>query len=109
MSIALSSCDLIAQPFPDGVSTRRGSVMAALSHQRAVVTTAGALTEPLWAEAGAVATASACDHDALYDQMRRLVDDECFRSRIASADKQLYDERFALRHTIEALRTLARS
>ena len=41
----LSACDLVLQPFPDGVTTRRTSVMAALSNGRPVLTTTGHLTE----------------------------------------------------------------
>jgi hypothetical protein len=109
ISIALSSCDLMLQPYPDGVSTRRGSVMAALAHQRAVVTTAGTFTEPLWPESGAVTLAPAGDHQEMYAEASRLAANEGKRSRIASAGKRLYDERFALRHTIDALRASALS
>jgi glycosyl transferase family 1 len=104
VSVALSSCDLMLQPYPDGVSTRRGSVMAALAHQRAIVTTAGILTEPLWLESGAVVLTPVGDHTAMSAELKRLIGDEGERSRIGSAGKRLYDERFALHHTIRVLR-----
>jgi len=107
-SVALSSCDLMLQPYPDGVSTRRGSVMAALAHQRAVVTTAGAFTEPLWSESPAVALAGVGDDRAICAEVKRLTMDEFERRTIALSGKRLYDKRFALRHTIEALRASAR-
>ena len=53
-ALTLSACDLILQPYPDGVTTRRTSVMASLVNARAVVTTTGHLTEPVWADTGAV-------------------------------------------------------
>lgn len=104
ISVALSSSDLMLQPYPDGVSTRRGSVMAALAHQRAIVTTAGILTEPLWSESGAVAVTPVGDHTAMSAELMRLIRDEDERHRIGSAGKRLYDERFALHHTIRVLR-----
>jgi glycosyltransferase involved in cell wall biosynthesis len=108
ISSALAACDLVVQPYPDGISTRRGSSMAALAHRRAIVTNTGMLTEPLWAETGAVALAPAGDHEAMYGQIRRLVGDERERDRVAAAGERLYDERFALRHTLKALQAAVR-
>ena len=45
----LRACDLLLQPYPDGVSSRRTSVMAGLANRVPVVTNLGALSEPLWA------------------------------------------------------------
>jgi glycosyltransferase involved in cell wall biosynthesis len=106
LSLALQACDIMIQPYPDGVSTRRGSAMAALAHGRAVVTTNGVATEPLWAQSGAVAMAPVDDHDAMQSLIARMVADEGERLRTASAAKKLYAERFALRHTIAALRSV---
>jgi glycosyltransferase involved in cell wall biosynthesis len=108
ISAALAACDLMVQPYPDGVSTRRGSAMAALAHRRAIVTTAGVLTEPLWAETGAVALAPAGDHEGMYRQLQRLAADAGERDRIALAGKRLYEDRFALCHTLNALQAAAR-
>ncbi|HVC45005.1 MAG TPA: glycosyltransferase family 4 protein [Candidatus Binataceae bacterium] len=104
LSLALSSCDVMAQPFPDGITTRRGSIMAALAHGSAIVATAGELTEPLWAESGAIALAAVGDHQAFVTAVIDLMGDDARRLRHACAAHALYAERFALRHTIEALR-----
>jgi glycosyltransferase involved in cell wall biosynthesis len=45
-----SAMDLYISPFIDGLSTRRGSVMAALQHGVPVVSTIGELTDKLFAE-----------------------------------------------------------
>ncbi len=45
----LRACDLLLQPYPDGVSSRRTSVMAGLANRVPVVTNLGDLSEPLWA------------------------------------------------------------
>jgi glycosyltransferase involved in cell wall biosynthesis len=104
LSAHLAACDLLVQPFPDGVSTRRTSVMAGLAHGVAVATTAGRLTEPLWAASRAVALAPAGDARALSETVARLCQDADERARLAAAGRGLYRERFDLRHTVAALR-----
>jgi len=61
----LRACDLLLQPYPDGVSARRTSVMAGLANQVPVVTNLGALSEPLWAMSKGVAVVPGPDPAAL--------------------------------------------
>jgi glycosyltransferase involved in cell wall biosynthesis len=104
LSLAISSCDLMMQPYPDGVSSRRTTMMAALDHARAIVTTAGAFTEPLWKQSGATAMVPAEDSAAFAAAVIELSADTGRRSRYGAAAKALYLSRFDVRHTIEALR-----
>ena len=67
LSAHFSACDLMLQPYPDGITTRRTSAMAGLAHGRPVVTTAGVLTEPLWAASRAVELAPAGNDQAFVD------------------------------------------
>src|SRR6202041_2022126 len=46
----LAACTLAIQPYPDGVTTRRGSVTAALALGVPVVTNMGSNTEESWRE-----------------------------------------------------------
>src|SRR3989454_5722187 len=104
LSRHLSACDVLIQPYPDGVSSRRGSVMAGLSHGLPIVTTVGHLTEGLWAESGAVALAPAGDVATLARLTERLLRDKTERNRLSAAAKALYEQRFDLGHTVAALR-----
>ena len=104
LSHHLSACDLLIQPYPDGVSTRRGSFMAGLANGKPIVTTTGWLTEPLWFQSDAVAVAPAGDTPAFLEQVRRLREDAGERLRVASAAGKLYQERFDISHTISSLR-----
>jgi glycosyltransferase involved in cell wall biosynthesis len=104
LSVHLSACDLMLQPYVDGVSSRRTSVMAALAHGRPIVTTAGKLTEDLWAESGAVALAPANESDAFERLAKELIEDPDRRAQLGNAAQALYQQRFDLRHTIAALR-----
>lgn len=76
LSTAIASCDLMVQPYPDGVSSRRTSMMAALAHARAIVTTRGAFTEPLWQQSGAVVLVPEGDFDGFASAVSELIVDE---------------------------------
>lgn len=104
LSRYMRACDFMVQPFPDGVSSRRTSAMAGLSHGRPIVTTSGPLTESFWSGSGAVALAPVGDVAALVGAARRLLEDEEARARMSAAASSLYRERFDVRNTIAALR-----
>jgi glycosyltransferase involved in cell wall biosynthesis len=100
----IAACDILLQPYPDGVTTRRTSIMAALHNSRAVVTTTGHLTEPLWAETGAVAMTPAGDAPALVAAVRSLLARPTDVQALAARGDDTYRRRLALVHTIETLR-----
>jgi glycosyltransferase involved in cell wall biosynthesis len=103
-ALTLSACDLVLQPYPDGVTTRRTSVMASLVNARAVLTTTGHLTEAVWADTGAVALIPAPDYDAFVASARALLVNSDDRATLARRGAKVYAERFALGHTIRTLR-----
>lgn len=103
LSTALQACDVVVQPYPDGASSRRGTLMAALSHAVPVVTTDGRLSEPIWRESGAVRLVPAGDREALLEAVCALCDDASERARLAREGKALYDARFDIAFTLRAL------
>jgi glycosyltransferase involved in cell wall biosynthesis len=107
LSRHIAACDLLIQPFPDGASSRRTSLMAGLSHGKPVVTTSGALTEDLWSETGVVPIAPARDVPGFIELVRGLRDNPKERARIGQAAQALYEERLHLKHTISSLRSAA--
>ena len=101
---ALRGCDLLVQPYPDGVTTRRTSVMAALTTSVPVLTTAGPLTEPVWAQTSAVALTPAGDVHALVERAASLAADPEARAALGARGRDLYDRQFALGVTIARMR-----
>lgn len=106
LSLHISACDLMFQPYPDGVSSRRTSAMVGLSHGVPLVTTTGHLTESMWAESRAVALAPVENISAMSDLTERLLTDSNERRQMGVAAKRFYQERFDIKHTIEALRAV---
>jgi glycosyltransferase involved in cell wall biosynthesis len=104
ISVQLQACDVLIQPYPDGVTTRRTSVMAGLANGCAVATTLGKLTEHVWQEAACVTMTPVRDSAALAHVVRELLADTAARERLRSRALAAYGMHFALQHTIHALR-----
>jgi glycosyltransferase involved in cell wall biosynthesis len=100
----LAACDVLVQPYPDGVTSRRTSVMACLSQGRAVVTTAGRLTEPLWHASGAVSLVGVGDAAGMADAVVRVLADAGVRAQLGTRARQLYLDTFSVERIVNALR-----
>jgi glycosyltransferase involved in cell wall biosynthesis len=104
LSLTLSACDLVIQPYPDGVTSRRTTIMAALAHGRPAITTAGVLTEPFWQTSGAVALAPAEDSEAFADLALRLMEDGSARRVLGETGRRFYQREFDIDHVVAMLR-----
>lgn len=105
LSRDLQSCDVLMQPYVDGVSTRRGTLMAALAHAIPVVTTTGPLSEPFWRESDSVVAMPAGDLTSFAHTILELGRQPERRRRIAASARATYESRFSVEHLIQTLRT----
>ncbi|MCE9533219.1 MAG: glycosyltransferase family 4 protein [Planctomycetes bacterium] len=99
----ISACDVILQPYPDGISCRRGSVMASLALGKSVVSTLGDLSESFWSTSGAVALGPADKPDELISLIEKVFTDKSQRVHLETRARQLYSEKFAIERTINVL------
>jgi glycosyltransferase involved in cell wall biosynthesis len=99
----LRACDLMIQPYPDGVCTKRTSIMAALANGVPVATTTGKITEPFWETSEAVALAPEDDLPALVRKAEQLLNDSDARQRLARKGRSLYESEFTLSRLIDRL------
>lgn len=104
LSRHISACDLMLQPYIDGVSSRRTSTMTTLAHGVPVVTTRGKFTESLWAESKAIGLAPVEDVSQLIEEARRLMPDAAARNGIRTAAQEFYVEHFDSSRIIARLR-----
>jgi glycosyltransferase involved in cell wall biosynthesis len=102
VSVNLQACDVLVQPYPDGVTTRRTSVMAGLANRRAVVTNDGPLTEDIWRGTGCVALAAS--PAGIAASVRGVLRDAAARASLETRALATYESTFDLRHTVDALR-----
>jgi glycosyltransferase involved in cell wall biosynthesis len=104
LSAHLSACDVMIQPYPDGVTARRGSTLAPMAHGRPVVTNATARTELLWKETGAVILAPMTSAGFLHAVIA-LKEDARERSRAGTAARETYLQYFEPARMLNALRS----
>jgi glycosyltransferase involved in cell wall biosynthesis len=104
LSLHVSACDVMLQPYPDGISSRRTSAMVALAHGIPVVSATGPLTEAIWEKSGIAVLATAPDAVEMATETVALLRDPARRASISRLASALYDEQFDIRHTISALR-----
>jgi glycosyltransferase involved in cell wall biosynthesis len=100
----LRACDLLVQPYPDGATSRRTSLMAPLACGVATVTTLGSLSEPMWRLAeDAVELAPAGDEAAIVARCQRLANDPARRLALGPAARAFYDRNFSIDRTLRTL------
>lgn len=101
-AIRLAACDLLVQPFPDGVTTRRGSFMAGLALGVPVVSNQGPLMEPFWRDIEGITLAPS--PAGIVGVAEALLADDGRRRRAGAVGAEVYRARFALARSIEVLR-----
>ncbi|HKY23472.1 MAG TPA: glycosyltransferase family 4 protein [Vicinamibacterales bacterium] len=100
----LAACDVLVQPYPDGISSRRTTAMAGLALGVPVVTTRGHLTEPFWETSGSVRLSDVDDSQRMAEQVVSLLASSGEREQLAEMGSVFYDRYFDVRHTVDALR-----
>jgi glycosyltransferase involved in cell wall biosynthesis len=102
LSVHLQACDVALQPYPDGVTARRTTMMAALANGVPSLTTAGRFTEDEW-RAGPVPLSPAGDAGALAAAALDLLDDPARRAELGAAGRAFYERHFAMERTLGVL------
>lgn len=102
----LAACDLLVQPYPDGVSGRRTSAASSLALGVPLVTNLGALSEGEWATAdNGVSLAPESTAAALIAATEQaLALSPAERAALGAAGRRWYAERFALERLVATLR-----
>jgi glycosyltransferase involved in cell wall biosynthesis len=103
---ALSLADVVLLPFPDGVTGRRTTMMAALGLGKAVVTNAGEHSESVWSREKCVVLTSG-EAEALATEVLALLDDGERRNELGRRARRVYGERFSVEALVPRLRALS--
>jgi glycosyltransferase involved in cell wall biosynthesis len=102
----LLACDVLIQPFSDGITSRRTSAMAGLALGRPIATNGGLLTEPVWRESGGVELARSVEE--LPSATEHLLRDPAYAAAVGARGGLLYAREFSLERTLRELRRMGR-
>lgn len=104
VSAHLSACDLLVQPYSDGASTRRTSLMAGLALGLPIITTDGSATEPIWQESQATKLVPASSFMNIVEAADELLADAQERNALRMRAVETYNALFSIEHVVERLR-----
>ncbi len=96
ISTHIAACDVLLQPYEDGVSARRGSLMAALALGRPVISNLGSVTGDVWFQRPIVHLVKSDSAEALAGGVALLLGDEAQREQLSRAARAVYNETFAV-------------
>jgi hypothetical protein len=105
LAARLRGCDVLVQPYPDGISSRRGSAMAGLANGTPLVSNLGTLSESLWASADCIGLArspSPGELSAATEAVLSLKPAE--RASMGQRAAAFYRDHFGLENIIDRLR-----
>jgi glycosyltransferase involved in cell wall biosynthesis len=104
----LSACDVVVQPYPDGISSRRTSVMASVALGLPVISHVGAQTEPIWTSTNAIVLARDESTGAYVDATEQLLADPDLARTVGEKARAVYRVQFSIERTTRTLREKAR-
>jgi hypothetical protein len=100
----IRECDVMLQPFPDGITVRNTSALLSLACRVPLVTNHGPLTEQVWACSRAAILAGAPDAAQLAARTLDALDDASMRQAVAAAGARLYYEQFDIHRAVSLLK-----
>jgi glycosyltransferase involved in cell wall biosynthesis len=104
----IKACDILIQPYQEGATTRRGTLMAGLSLGMPIVTNLGHSSEPVWKESGALDLAGDSRPETIVAAVEGLLSSPGRWQELGKRAASLYAERFSLERSLQTLRRLAR-
>jgi len=105
----IKACDVMVQPYPDGASSRRGTLMAALALGKATVSNVGQLSDTFWKHSKSLCLAEGPYAGEIVAEVSKVLADTQLRNRLEADAAKFYADRFRLEKTIERLEAIAHS
>jgi glycosyltransferase involved in cell wall biosynthesis len=95
VSRMMSACDLFVLPLTDGISTKRGTLAAALQHGLPILTTRGKRLDDLFVQRENIYLVPQGDFRAFAEGLTELARGSDLRDRLALGARRLYEDHFS--------------
>jgi glycosyltransferase involved in cell wall biosynthesis len=109
VSSVFAACDFMFQPYPDGITTRRSTAMAALANGCFFVSNKGTASEELWHRTAAVHLLRGRTPEEQAGEMDSIARSPERIARGAEEAAEFYRHNFSVERTLTALRACLRS
>ncbi len=106
VSAHVAACDVLVQPYDDGISARRGSLMAGLALGVPVIGNRGPIADEVWTRRSTVLLADSDDSDTLSAAVSALLADPARAAALGEEGRRLYRDEFALERGVARLRNV---
>lgn len=106
ISAHIQACDIMIQPYPDGVTAKRTSILASLLHEKAILTTSGNNSELFWSKRKCVLLYKEGSDLDFITQFEQIIYDSSVKKRLELKAKETYQLFFSLNSTIQKLLSL---
>jgi glycosyltransferase involved in cell wall biosynthesis len=105
----ISACDCLFQPYPDGLTTRRTTAMAALANGKPLISIASRQTDAIWKTSPAVWLINASEPTEIAEEAARyLARPELLREGGVQA-KRFYEDNFSVSQCLKTLNADSKS
>ena len=108
VSAHLVACDVLLQPYDDGISARRTTTMAGMALGKAIVSNHGIATSEPWTGGRVALLTDTAEPHALANAVSTLLADPERRHALGRAARHEYQQRFSLERTVTLLRCAQR-
>ncbi len=99
----IAGCELMIQPYPDGLSSRRSSMMAPLALGVPVVSNLGELTDQFWMSQSAISVVREATPQAYSLRVRELLGADAQLEVLRRNAIRVYEQNFSLQRTVRGL------
>lgn len=106
ISAHIQACDVMIQPYPKGLNTKKMSLLTALAHGKAVLSNKGPQTEKFWEKKECL---SLYDDESKLDFIKKLEDilyDSSFKKTLERRSFDFYEKVFSPGKTLEIILSL---